>query len=459
MVYKTEAELLANKGIVERNNNITIRDIQVLKDSVIDNIANTIVLTDSAKIKQLCYWITYCIAQELGVIPASILGLYEARGRNEIRGFTVPAINIRTLTYDSARAVFRSAKKINAGAMIFEIAKSEISYTNQQPLEYTSLITLAAIKENYECPLFLQGDHFQANVSNYTRNPEQEITQLRGIIEEAITNGFYNIDIDSSTLVDVSKETILAQQKLNYEICARLTKFIRQIQPQGIDISIGGEIGEVGGKNSTAEELTVFMDGYLKEIGTLKGISKMSIQTGTTHGGVILPDGSIARVNIDFETLKNLSQLGREKYGLAGCVQHGASTLPNEAFDHFTKVECAEIHLATQFQNLVYEYMPLPLKEKIYGWLNEHCSAERKSEQTNDQFIYKARKKALGPFKKEIASLSYDVRKRISKVLEEEFDFLFEKLQIKDTLYLVKKYVKSGRTKKFRDFFVREEKK
>ena len=37
---------------------------------------------------------------------------------------------------------------------------------------------------------------------------------------------------------------------------------IRDLEPAGITISVGGEIGEVGGKNSTVEELRAFMDGY-----------------------------------------------------------------------------------------------------------------------------------------------------------------------------------------------------
>ena len=64
------------------------------------------------------------IAYKKGVYPSSINDLYMARGRSEFPGtFTVPAINLRTLTYDLSRAIFRVAKANNAGAFIFEIAK------------------------------------------------------------------------------------------------------------------------------------------------------------------------------------------------------------------------------------------------------------------------------------------------------------------------------------------------
>ena len=399
------------------------------------------------------------MAYEKGIYPWSIHDLYLARGRGEFRGFTVPAINLRTMTYDLARAIFRIAKRINAGAFIFEIAKSEMGYTDQIPAEYSSMILAAALMENFSGPVFVQGDHFQANAKKYTADPHKEISGLKHLITEAIRNGFYNIDIDSSTLVDLSKATTKEQQLHNYKVCAELTQYIREIQPEGLSVSIGGEIGEVGGKNSTPEELRAFMGGYRELIGaSTDGISKISIQTGTSHGGVVLADGSVAKVKLDFDTLKNLSQLARQEFGMAGAVQHGASTLPNDAFHRFPEVGCAEIHLATQFQNIVYEYLPLPLKEKIYAWLHDNCADEKKPDQTDDQFIYKTRKKALGPFKKDIHSISRDMKDKISRALEEEFDFLFSQLKIKDSKAAIDKNITIVPVEKNKDFFLKEEK-
>ena len=87
-------------------------------------------------------------ARSLGILPASILPLYAARGSGEVSGFTVPAINVRMLGYDTARAVFRAAKSLDAGAVILEIARSEIGYTEQRPAEYAAVVLAAAIKES-----------------------------------------------------------------------------------------------------------------------------------------------------------------------------------------------------------------------------------------------------------------------------------------------------------------------
>jgi len=457
MIYKSEGELLNNKAIEEKNGKIVIKDVEIFREKTIDNLVDTIILGEDAHLRRLCFWVSHACALKLGAVLSSIQGFYEGLGKGKVKGATVPAMNIRTLTFDLVRAVYRAAEKINAEAFIFEIAKSEIGYTGQRPLEYSSIILLAAMKEGYQGPVFIQGDHFQVKATNYLKNSDAEINPLKDLIKEAIEAGFYNIDIDSSTLVDLDKETLDEQQRLNYQVCSLFTKYIRELQPKGIEVSVGGEIGEVGGKNSTPQELRTFMEGYKKEIGSLKGISKISIQTGTSHGGVVLPDGTIAEVSIDFDTLTNLSDIARKDYGMAGAVQHGASTLPSEAFHRFSEVGCAEIHLATQFQNITYDYLPLPLKEKIYGWLHKECAKEKKSDWTNDQFIYKTRKKALGPFKKEIHSLSRDVREKISSVLEEEFSFLFDKLNIKNTKEAVDKYVKIVKVDKVKKDFLKEE--
>jgi fructose/tagatose bisphosphate aldolase len=400
---------------------------------LVDNLVKKRIITDKI----------LAVARDLGSYPASINELYFARGRGEFDGFTVPAINLRSLTYDLACAVFRVAKKYNCGAFIFEIAKSEIGYTDQPPVEFSGKVMAAAIKEEYVGPVFIQGDHFQVKANKFNENSEKEIGVLQSLIKDSIDAGFYNVDIDSSTLVDISKKDLSEQQRGNYDVCSKLTRYIRSIQPKGIVVSIGGEIGEIGSQNSTPEDLHAFMSGLDDRLSSdMVGISKISVQTGTTHGGVVLPDGSIAKVKLDFETLKSLSDVCREKYGLAGAVQHGASTLPEEAFHKFVECNTAEVHLATQFQNIIYEskYFPSNLKRRIYSWIKENLIGESKKGWTEEQFYYKLRKKGFGPFKKEIASLPKNTRDLIASEVEVKFDFLFKQLNIAKTKDLVNKY-------------------
>jgi fructose/tagatose bisphosphate aldolase len=413
----------------------------------VEKTAMELVMNDNVTKKRQLAKRIFDVGYEEGVYPSSIHEFYMARGRGEFSGFTVPAINLRSMTYDLARAIFRVGEKNSSGAFVFEIARSEIGYTDQAPIEYASMVMAAAIRESYSGPVFIQGDHFQVNAGKFKENRDKEIEGLQALIGDAISSGFYNIDIDSSTLVDVSKPDLKEQQLLNYDVCGRLTQFIRRVEPRGITISVGGEIGEIGHQNSTPEDLHAFMAGLEDKLDKgLAGISKISVQTGTTHGGVVLPDGSIAQIKLNFSTLKTLSELARREYGLAGAVQHGASTLPPEAFHKFVECETAEVHLATEFQNMIYEseHFPADLKKRIYEWLKVNAASEAKQGETEEQFLYKTRKKALGPFKKEIMRLPQQTRDAIAAEIENKFDFLFKQLNVVNKSALVNKYCTQG---------------
>jgi fructose/tagatose bisphosphate aldolase len=426
---------------------VQVRDPGKLRSAATDRVVWQAVFGTGDE-REAARWLLWELGQVTGARPASINDLYRARGRGECGGFTVPAINVRMLAYDTARAIFRAARAGKAGAIILEIARSEIAYTEQRPAEYVSVMIGAALREGYSLPLFIQGDHCQVNHKKYQADPGSEIGEVKKLIAEEVGAGFYNIDVDTSTLVDLSQGSLAEQQRLNYEHAADITAFIREQEPQGVTVSVGAEIGEVGMKNSTVEELHAFMKGYnrsLAGLGDHAGISKISVQTGTSHGGVVLPDGTMADVKLDLQALAALSRVAREEYGLAGAVQHGASTLPSNAFGNFPRIETAEIHLATNFQNIVFDHPRLPadLKARIRSWLDENAAGERKGGDTNEQFYYKARKKAIGPFKQDLWSLPEELRNAIAADLEKTFAFLFEQLNVNGTEVQVHRFIQA----------------
>lgn len=457
MIYESVKQLKDHlSGVVDFGANIQTQVINGhrLRGEVIDRLVYNAVFNNDTNIRNASRWLIHEISDCLDIRPASIHRLYELMSKGEIGGFTVPAINIRGLTYDAARAAMRSALKQNVGAFNFEIARSEMGYTEQRPAEYAAVLLGAAIKENYLAPVFILGDHFQAVLKNYHKDPLSEINALKALIREAIEAGFYNIDIDTSTLVDLSKKDVEEQQRLNYEIAAELTACIRSLEPEGVTISVGGEIGEVGGKNSTVEEFRAYMEGYNRHLNKLganiKGISKISVQTGSSHGGVVLPDGSIAEVKLDFNVLSDIAKVARQEYGMAGTVQHGASTLPEDAFDKFPESGAAEIHLSTGFQNIIYDsqHFPAQLRDKIYAYLQDKHANEREPGQTQEQFIYKTRKRGFGPFKEAMWNMLEEIKEKISEELEARFDLLFKKLKTHDSLEIVKKYAITAHIKR-----------
>lgn len=427
------------------NGRVTIRNEGALRTDKMDALVWEAVF-GQGQAKDHARWLIWEIGQAVGVRAASINDLYLARGRGEVGGFTVPAINVRGMSYDTARSIFRTAVRMNAGAFILEIARSEIAYTEQRPKEYVAVMLAAALREGFRGPVFIQGDHFQVNAKKFANDPTGEVAAVKQLALEAISEGFYNIDVDTSTLVDISLPTLDEQQRLNYTTAVDIVRYIREIEPEGVTISVGGEIGEVGTQNSTVPELRAFMDGFQRVLeqragADVVGLSKISVQTGTSHGGVVLPDGSIADVKLDLAALEQLSQVARDEYGLSGAVQHGASTLPESAFNNFPRIETAEIHLATNFQNILYDRMPAEVRERIYRWLDENAKDERKPKDSDEQFYYKTRKKALGPFKQALWDLPAPVKEELAAAYDRTFGFLFEQLAVGGTADVVARYV------------------
>jgi fructose/tagatose bisphosphate aldolase len=444
MKYASVSEMLdAVRGAIQiANGGVTVTNPDLLRTELIDRLVHTAAFGDSES-AAAAHWIIWKAAWEVGVKSASIDDLYQARARGEYDRITVPAVNVRGMAYDTARALVRAAKAKNCGAFIFELARSEMGYTGQDCQEFATVVTAASIREGHVGPIFIQGDHYQANAGRYKADPEKEIDGLRTLIRQAIAAGYGNIDIDTSTLVTLEPEKLVDQQFHNFTRTAELAALVRQLEPEGVTISIGGEIGEVGKYNSTVEELRTYLDGFVEHFGGARGLSKVSVQTGTSHGGVVLPDGSIAQVKIDFETLRQLGEVARE-YGLGGAVQHGASTLPSEAFGNFPINGTLEVHLATEFQNISLDggHFPTDLKEDIRKWCFDNLADERSEKDSDEQFVYKARKKMWGPFKQQVWNLPKDSAQGIGQDLQNKFEFLMDQLAATNTTDLVAKHVK-----------------
>ena len=424
---------------------LVIDDERAFREGGVRDLAWTAAFSTDEATTAAAQWLVWEASQALGALSASIQELYAARGRGEVSGFTVPAINLRAQTFDMARTVFEAAMSAEVGAVILELARSEQTYTYQRPIDFSTSVLAGAIAAGWRAPVFIQGDHYQFNAKKYAADPEAMTEEIRRACRLAVDAGYRNIDIDSSTLVDLSKPTVDAQQRENYERAAELTALIRSLEGDGVTISVGGEIGEVGSKNSTVEELQAYLDGYRRELDARRpdavGISKVSVQTGTSHGGVPLPDGSVAEVKLDFEVLRELGDMARA-YGLAGAVQHGASTLPDELFHRFPAVETAEIHLATGFQNALFEHpaFPASLHREIEAWCSGNAAEERKPGQTDQQFVYTTRKKAIGPFKRQLWDL--ETKDEILAAQRRKISFLYTELGVNGSREMITAYIR-----------------
>ena len=162
----------------------------------------------------------------------------------------------------------RPPRPPTSGAVILELARSEQTYTFQRPIDYATSVLAGAIAAGWRGPVFIQGDHYQFNAKKYAADPEAMTEEIRRACRLAVDAGYRNIDIDSSTLVDLSKPNVDEEQRENYRRAAELTALIRTLETDGVTVSVGGEIGEVGTQNSTVAELRAYLDGYRRELET-----------------------------------------------------------------------------------------------------------------------------------------------------------------------------------------------
>ncbi len=394
-------------------------------------------------IRQAAIWVIREAALEAGIVPASIQDLYIARANDKWSNMTVPAMNLRGWTYHTCRSVFRTAAALNSSLFIFEQAIAEQVFAAQPPAEYTAGVLAAALREGFVGPVFIQADHAQVNAANFKKDSAAEISRLEKIMREQVAASYYNIDIDASTLVDLSLATVVEQQRQNAEVTAHFTQFVRSLEPKGVTISLGAEIGEVGHHNTTPEELRAFMETYPKGIArggkALAPVSKISVNSGTYHGGKMMPDGKLAPVNPDYGTLATLSDICRQEFQMGGVVQHGASTLPRDQLAKFPASGAIEIHLALGFNNLIFDHPKLPeeIRQEIREFTFANHANERAAGENDTQFFYNTRKKAWKAVKQRFWDMPEENERAIMESLQQMFTDMFNDMNVANTRDLV----------------------
>ncbi len=378
---------------------------------------------------------------ELGVYPASIRPLYQALGRKEIAPLTVPAFNLRGLTYQLARVIWRTALELHCGPLIFELAPSESGAGDQGFDEFAAMVLAAAGREGYRGPVFLQGDHFSIESS------EGETAMLM-LAEQVIASGFYQIDIDGSHLISPDSDSLEEVHGRNAEVTARVITALRAQQPEGIELVLGGEVGEIGGQNTSLADFHAFQQLLSASIPPgVDSLDKISAQTGTTHSGIVLKDGSLGHMEVDFKLVEALSGSAR-RLGWNGLVQHGASTLTMADLEKLPDAGVIEVHLATQIQNIIFDHPAFP--HQLRKSMQDRLLVSARGAEgeiiggadalTPAQQFYKARWTAWGAFKLDLWALTPSVLAPIEASLASWVAEVCTALKIKDREDLFHKY-------------------
>jgi hypothetical protein len=367
------------------------------------------------------------IASQKKIYLASALKLYKQRKQSG-RNYVIPAFNLRGLVFELASAIFQAAKEKGLTSFVFEIARSELEYTAQHPVSYAGLVLAAAIETGWQGPIYLQADHVQVNPARYQHSLEKEIHIVRKLIKEFLKAGFCSIDIDCSPVNQEDQKSPQSILSENKELSAKLLKFIKLVG-QGKKVAVGVEVGEIGTHNTTPEELDWFLTNVKKKVGGWQNLTKVAVQTGTKHGGKVNKKGELEKMPVDLTSLTNLNKLAL-RFGLYGVVQHGASTLPIQVLGKLPKTGTLEVHLATAWQNLIFDNprFPAKLKDKIYAWIEQKYASKRQPGMSNEQFFYETRKYAWGQFRKDFLNLLPDFKEVVTEEMKKRAEEIFEAL-------------------------------
>jgi hypothetical protein len=392
------------------------------------------------------------MADAAGLKVASIQDHYEAKSKGAFKNVTVPAINCRLLTPLMVASVIKTNNEMKTPAdqpIIFELAKSESGYTLQNPAQFAALVKLGYLLSGVKNrKVYIQGDHYQVDKNKFWKelkeanfsgpkakldneeiymldmerdamSPEEQKAKLRKTIQfldkspavqdivklckNSILAGYRNIDIDSSVLERENGSPYL-KQEWNGMVSGYLMAKIRSFEKElGIKepISIGGEIGEIGKSNTTKEDFEVYLSIMKKTMDEimpgLKGPSKFALTTGTAHGGVRDKDGKLLRVvPISFDIHEKFAGEIKNPW-IPGStrivtVQHGASTLDPDLYKGFSGVGVGEIHLATEYQNIILEVIKQKDPETYEKLLNSLLTDEKLSSIKSQKQKYPAYK-------------------------------------------------------------------
>ncbi len=433
-----------------------IQDEKKLQDELIWQLQYTASIHENQAVKQEAIKTINAVAQFLKIEPSSNYAYYGEKAEGKNMFSTTPAINCRMLTFHTVHAALKAYQNLKLPYVVFELALSERTYTAQKMDEYAALVKAAYISLGFKnTRIYLQGDHYQVDPKKYAQNPEQEIQRIKDLIKEAIDQGVYNIDIDTSKFETAEpQKTPKENQAMNAKLTAEFLFYMRSLEKEvnlPCVLSIGGEVGEVGSLNTKFPEVNAYLSLLYEEIfqriknepkskltvAGFKGLSKVSINVGSAHGGQLGQDGKpLDDVPLDFQAHHDLFMQGKDPFNPGKhvvTVQHGASTLPKHYFALFPSMHVGEIHLATGFQNITWDIIEKhepELYKRMKNMVFEKCNDKVKMHPTEAVGFNKERKHVTQFFKKDLLLMKPKTLEALEHALLKEFTEIMHSLHV-----------------------------
>lgn len=392
---------------------------QMLRGELVDRLAITAALGDSEDVKEMARFLIRASAISHNIWCDSVSPIFLGIGQGKYQGFTIPAINLRGITYYLARRVFHSARRQKAGPIVFQLSSSEMDITGQPPSEYVSCILAAALRENYSGPVFLQASRIG------TRDQKTDSLDLPDIkpsalIADAIASGIFNLEFECSDDLD---ETV------------KLISEIRMHQPDGVSIAVGCTIPLPKSRQTAVQELLGFVTGLKTRLQDLKineSVCKINLVCNSDPMGSDFLDQDQMTGMLDFNRLGALSEILREQLGMAGPVLSSSHEIQADFFDQVATYKISELKMETWIQDLIlnHDRFPTGLREEIRAYLETEYTHLRKADWSDQHFYNNLRSRAWKPYKKTLWSLDHRTRLTISNSFEDRIKLLFENLHV-----------------------------
>lgn len=411
-----------------RANRVEIIDPHRLRTERIDPLVYNAVFHDSERLRYFLCWLIRRAAAGMSIYPASAQGLYAAAARGQVRRFTAPALSLRVMTYDAARACFRAAKQSGCGAMVLDLGPNATEGPAQSPVEYATCLLAGAIREGYEGPVFLQADYLRERRAADEADQRDEFDRFQNLAEEALGAGFFNLELDTSALEDPLAPDPREQERASCADAARLAAFVRKTEPPGVDTNLGVKMRGRGDSEHVARRLRAFMEGFASEFadraGSVTGIGKLSLDLRSAD---------------ELGASRDLAEVARREYNLATSVSWGGAPLPEALFAELTRFPVVEAHLGTRYEDLVLNHpgFPAPLRDAMSDWIDKTYGTIRGAEQDRASFQQQLRMPALERFKREMWDLPPESKDPIMADLQRTLLADFKRLDVEDTIHAV----------------------
>ncbi len=363
-------------------------------------------------------------------------------------GGIIMAANTR-IVHGIARGIFRAAKTLRA-AVIFELAKSESDlkggYTGLTPQDFSNAVRSIAKDVGFG-EWALHADH-----TTVKKGTEEEIKEVKRLIEAQIAAGYTSFAIDASFLFDLNEKTVLGQLQRNIEVTTELATFIKD-KMGGREYGLEVEVGEIGKKDKSGLVLTTVAEAttFIKALQKREIFPNvLAIANGSTHGNIYDEHGNlIEQVSINIErTVEIAKAIDPFKVRVA---QHGITGTPLKFIStKFPKGLILKGNVGTFWQNIAWELFEIfepELYEDIWNWtLNEYRDeATKKGITKNDELFGTYSKFAIKEFKDRIYSVS------------DETEHALEAKAYAEAMMFFKAFGALGTADKVRDYILKQD--